>query len=89
MQNKYSQLSLSQIEESEHEISNTTTMMNRESMILKREQMVDSLQEKVNILLEGGLVEVRIHAQEVNAGVKHQVMQAMMLEDMIKERERC
>jgi flagella basal body P-ring formation protein FlgA len=51
--------------------------------------MVDSLQEKVNILLEGGLVEVRIHAQEVNAGVKHQVMQAMMLEDMIKERERC
>lgn len=86
MQNKYSQLSLSQIEESEHEISNTTTMMNRESMILKREQMVDSLQEKVNILLEGGIVEVRIHAHEVKAGVKHQVIQALMLENMIKER---
>ena len=58
-------------------------------MILKREQMVDSLQEKVNILLEGGLVEVRIHAHEVNAGVKHQVLQAKMLEEIIKERERC
>ena len=82
MQNKYSQLSLSQIEESEHEISNT---MNRESILLKREQMVDSLQEKVNILLEGGLVEVRLHANEVKVGVKQQVMQAMMLENMIKE----
>ena len=81
MQNKYSQLSLSQIEESEHEISNTT---NRESILFKREQMVDSLQEKVNILLEGGLVEVRLHADEVKVSVKQQVMQAMMLENMIK-----
>ena len=81
MQNKYSQLSLSQIEESEHEIS---TMMNRESILLRREQMVDSLQEKVNILLEGGLVEVRLYADEVKVGVKQQVMQAMMLENMIK-----
>jgi flagella basal body P-ring formation protein FlgA len=48
--------------------------------------MVDSLQEKVNILLEGGLVEVRIHAHEVHAGVKHQVIQAMMLENMVKDR---
>ena len=47
--------------------------------------MVDSLQEKVNILLEGGLVEVRMHALEVNGGVKQQIMQAMMLENMIKE----
>ena len=46
--------------------------------------MVDSLQEKVNILLEGGLVEVRLHANEVKVGVKQQVMQAMMLENMIK-----
>lgn len=48
--------------------------------------MVDNLQEKVNILLEGGLVEVRLHAYEVNTGVKQQVMQAMMLENMINER---
>ncbi len=47
--------------------------------------MVDSLQEKVNILLEGGLVEIRMHGYEVNGGVKQQVMQAMMLENMIKE----
>ena len=45
-------------------------MMNRESILLKREQMVDSLQEKVNILLEGGVVEVRLHANEVNGAVK-------------------
>ena len=59
-------------------------MMNRESILLRREQMVDSLQEKVNILLEGGLVEVRLHADEVKVGVKQHVMQAMMLENMIK-----
>ena len=63
-------------------------MMNRESILLKREQMVDSLQEKVNILLEGGLVEVRVHAKEVEVGVKQQVVQAMMLEEVIKETQR-
>jgi hypothetical protein len=63
-------------------------MMNRESILLKREQMVDSLQEKVNILLEGGVVEVRVHASEVEVGVKQQVVQAMMLEEVIKETQR-
>jgi hypothetical protein len=59
-----------------------------ENILLKREQMVDSLQEKVNILLEGGVVEVRVHASEVEVGVKQQVVQAMMLEEVIKETQR-
>lgn len=67
---KYTHLSLSQIEESEHEISANTKMIETQQatkrVLDEKDLTIEALQEKISLLLHNAQISVNLCHNEVN-----------------------